>query len=74
MGEAVELMKKAFVSSERGNATVAPRTSLCGQAESGVTLVMPARLDGTSRGLVVKVASVFRDNRHSGAARSTTRS
>lgn len=62
MGEAVELMKQAFAASVRGDATIPPRSRLSDPAQSGVTLVMPARVDGASRGLAVKVVSVFDDN------------
>ncbi|MDH3428239.1 MAG: ornithine cyclodeaminase, partial [Gemmatimonadota bacterium] len=62
MPDAIELMKRAFASLARGEATVPLRTHLSARDDGGVTLVMPARVDGESSSLAVKIVSVFGDN------------
>jgi alanine dehydrogenase len=62
MATAVECMKEAFASLSRGDATVPPRTQLPSKHGAGVTLVMPARVDGEPGSLAVKVVSVFDRN------------
>lgn len=78
MPHAVELMKRAFASLARGEATTPPRSRIPAPAGEGVTLVMPARIDADgedrdgragSRSLAVKVVSVFDDNPRAGFAR-----
>lgn len=48
MRKAIELMKEAFASLARGEATVPPRTHLSAPDAGGITLVMPARIDRAS--------------------------
>lgn len=62
MRDAIELMKRAFAALTRGEATVPPRAHLPARDNEGVTLVMPARVDGESRSLAVKVVSLFEGN------------
>ena len=69
MAAAVECMKEAFASLSRGDATVPPRTQLASRNGAGVTLVMPARVDGQPGSLSVKVVSVFDRNPVAGLAR-----
>lgn len=69
MATAVERMKEAFASLSRGGATVPSRTRLAAPNDAGVTLVMPARVDGESGSLAVKVVSVFDRNPAAGLAR-----
>lgn len=69
MREAVELMKEAFAALARGEATVPARTHLAAPNDAGVTLVMPARIDGGAPSLAVKVVSVFHANRAVGLPR-----
>ncbi|MFQ5551556.1 MAG: ornithine cyclodeaminase, partial [Gemmatimonadales bacterium] len=60
--DAIELMKRAFAALARGDAAVPLRTHLSARNGEGVTLVMPARVDGESSALAVKVVSVFNRN------------
>lgn len=69
MGDAIELMKRAFASLARGEATVPLRTHLPAANHEGITLVMPARVDGESSSLAVKVVSVFDRNAEAGIPR-----
>lgn len=69
MATAVEIMKEAFASLSRGDAAVPPRTLLAAPDGAGVTLVMPARVDGEPGSLAVKVVSVFDRNPDIGRAR-----
>ena len=62
MRDAIELMKRAFAALERGEATVPLRTHLSARDDEGITLVMPARVDGESSSLAVKIVSVFDRN------------
>ncbi len=62
MRDAIELMKQAFASLTRGEATVPLRTHLSAGTSDGITLVMTARVDGESSSLAVKVVSVFDNN------------
>ena len=69
MATAVECMKEAFASLSRGDAAIPPRTLLAAPDGGGVTLVMPARVDGEPGSLAVKVVSVFDRNPDIGLAR-----
>jgi len=69
MAEAIERMKEAFAGLARGEATVPQRTRVASGDGAGVTLVMPARVDGESGSLAVKVVSVFDRNPEAGIAR-----
>ncbi|MDT8435908.1 MAG: ornithine cyclodeaminase [Gemmatimonadota bacterium] len=69
LATAVARMKEAFASLARGDAAVPPRTQLAAADGAGVTLVMPARVDGKGRALAVKVVSVFGRNPGAGLAR-----
>lgn len=69
MRDAIELMKRAFASLSRGEATVPPRTHLPATNHEGMTLIMPARVDGESSSLAVKVVSVFDANVEAGIPR-----
>lgn len=78
MPHAIELMKRAFGALARGEATIPPRTHLATSSGDGVTLVMPARIDGGTgersdvgewSSLAVKVVSVFDRNPDAGLAR-----
>lgn len=60
--DAIELMKRAFAALARGDAAVPLRTHLSARNGEGATLVMPARVDGESSALAVKVVSVFNRN------------
>jgi len=62
MRDAIEAMKRAFASLSRGEAAVPLRTHLEASDGDGTTLVMPARIDGESRALAIKVVSVFDRN------------
>ncbi|MFW6089168.1 MAG: ornithine cyclodeaminase family protein [Gemmatimonadota bacterium] len=69
MADAIECMKQAFAALARGDATLPTRTQLAAPDGAGVTLVMPARVDGASRSLAVKIVSVFDQNPAAGHAR-----
>ncbi|TFG66657.1 MAG: ornithine cyclodeaminase, partial [Gemmatimonadales bacterium] len=69
MRNAIELMKGAFASLARGEATVPLRTHLSAKNDAGITLVMPARVDGELSSLAVKVVSVFDGNVGAGIPR-----
>jgi len=69
MGDAIEAMKRAFAALARGDATVPLRAHLSTPNGDGVTLVMPARVDGESESLAVKIVSVFDGNPGLGIAR-----
>lgn len=66
MRDAIEFMKRAFAALTRGEATVPPRAHLPAKNNEGITLVMPARVDGESSSLAVKVVSVFEGNVRAG--------
>ena len=66
MRDTIELMKQAFAALRRGEAAVPPRTHLPAKDNGGITLVMPARVEGESSSLVVKVVSVFKGNAGAG--------
>lgn len=69
MRDAIELMKQAFAALARGEAQVPLRTHLSAPGGEGITLVMPARVDGDASSLAVKVVSVFDGNARAGVAR-----
>ena len=62
MSDAIEVMKQAFASLARGEAVVPLRTHVPAHDGDGVTLIMPARVEGESSALAVKVVSVFDRN------------
>lgn len=69
MSDAIEAMRRAFAGLARGEADVPLRTHLSAENERGVTLVMPARVEGDSTALAVKIVSVFDNNPDAGLAR-----
>jgi ornithine cyclodeaminase/alanine dehydrogenase-like protein (mu-crystallin family) len=69
MRDAIEYMKHAFAALTRGEADVPLRTHLTATKHDGITLVMPARIEGESSSLAVKVVSVFDRNVEMGTAR-----
>jgi ornithine cyclodeaminase/alanine dehydrogenase-like protein (mu-crystallin family) len=69
MGDAIQAMKRAFAALSRGDATVPLRAHLPTPNGDGITLVMPARVDGESEALAVKIVSVFDGNPGLGIAR-----
>ncbi len=69
MGAAISAMRAAFAAHAEGRAEQPPRTVLHTGSSGGATLVMPAALDaGAAQLLVVKVVSVFPENRRRGMA------
>jgi ornithine cyclodeaminase len=69
MPDAIQVMKQAFASLARGEAVVPLRTHVAARDRDGVTLIMPARVEGASRALAVKVVSVFDRNLEAGLPR-----
>jgi len=69
MRDAIEHMKGAFASLTRGEVTAPLRTHLQAPDQEGITLVMPARVDGDVSSLAVKVVSVFNRNVEAGIPR-----
>ena len=72
MPEAVAAMKQAFAALSDGKALVPPRIHLPIAAHSGVSLIMPAFVDGNTpaeQSLAVKVVSLFDGNHARGLAR-----
>lgn len=69
MTDAIAGMKRAFAALVEGRAKVPVRTQLPIDKHAGVTLVMPALIEGDDSALVVKVASVFNRNLERGLAR-----
>ena len=59
MPDAIEATKRAFAGLARGDADVPLRTHLAARNDDGSTLVMPARVEGESSSLAVKVVSMF---------------
>lgn len=71
MSLAIDAMKQAFASFSDGRAFVPPRTTLPIAQQSGITLIMPAFVDGdadSEQTLAVKVVSVFDKNPARGIA------
>ena len=67
MGKAVEAMREAFAAHAAGRIQSPPRSILHTGGQRGATLVMPASLEsGESALAVVKVVSVFPDNKPQG--------
>lgn len=70
MSEAIAAMKSAFAALCQGKANVPPRAHLSIAKHDGVTLVMPAHVDGENEeALAVKVVSVFNRNAERNLAR-----
>lgn len=69
MGEAIAAMKLAFAALCRGQANVPARAQLSIAEHAGVTLVMPAHVEGEEEALAVKVVSVFDRNAERDLAR-----
>ncbi len=61
MAEAVEVMKKAFASLSAGEVEMPPRSHVPARKRGGMTLVMPAGLEGEGW-MGVKIVSVFNEN------------
>lgn len=62
MPDAIAGMKRAFAALANGEACVPIRTQIPVDKQEGVTLVMPALVDGDMPALTVKVVSVFGKN------------
>jgi len=62
MPDAIDAMKRAFASMARGEVNVPLRINLAAPNDRDGTLVMPARVDGGSGSLAVKVVSLFGGN------------
>jgi ornithine cyclodeaminase len=71
MPQAIEAMKEAFAALSSGQAEIPQRVHLPVKPNSGVSLIMPAFVDGDprNRALAVKVVSLFDNNQALGMAR-----
>lgn len=69
MEAAIEVMRQAFAALCEGRAVVPERIHLDVEPHDGVTLVMPALVEGEDEALGVKVVSLFAGNQARGLAR-----